>query len=166
MKISLIGFSLPRSRQKRFAVEGLGAALGADGVLRALVHRDSCVLAARVEYVELYAAGGVAVFVQEPLLDGVGLDATECFHTRILGCAAAAHLLDDEERAEVEEVRLATPCRARRADRAVDVEPRAEDGRVADAPRYLPREPARRRHAADLALRVYRVAVDSPVDVL
>src|ERR671928_914806 len=122
MKTSLIKLSLPRPRQQRLAVESLGAALRADGVLRALVHRDARVLAARVEYVELYAEARIAVLVQETALDRVGLDAPERLHPRVLRAAAATHLFDDEERAEVEEIRPAASCRTGRADRAVDVE--------------------------------------------
>src|SRR4051812_35884519 len=67
--------SLLRLRQQRLAVECFGAAVGADGVLRALVHGDARVVAARVEYVELYAEARIAVLVQQTLLDRVGLDA-------------------------------------------------------------------------------------------
>src|ERR1700749_2195390 len=130
--MSLIGLSLPWLRQKRLAVEGLGVAAGAGGLLRALVHRDSGVLAARVNDVEVYTEGGIAVSVEKTFLDGVGLDAPEGFHARVLRRAAAAHLFDDEERAEVVEIRLASSGRPGNADRAVYVEPRAEDGRVAD----------------------------------
>src|SRR5215207_526109 len=166
MKMSLMAFSPPRLRQQRLAVEGLRAGFGADGVPGALVHGDAGVLAARVEDVEVDAEGGVAVLVEQALLHGVGLDAPERLHAGVLRAFAAAHLLDDEEGAEVVEVRLAPTRRAGRADRAVHVQPRAEDGRVADAPRYLPRQPRGRRHAADLALRVDRVAVDRAVEVL
>src|SRR3954468_328133 len=121
MKMSLIKLSLPRPRQQRLAVESLRAALRADGVLRALVHRDARVLAARVEYVELYAEGWIAVLVEETFLDGVRLDASQSLHPRVLRAASTPHLLDDEERAEVEKIRFAPTRRARRTDRAVNV---------------------------------------------
>ena len=79
---------------------------------------------------------------------------------------AAPHLLDDEERRQVVEVRFAASRRSGGADVAVDVESRAQNRRVAGAPRNLPREAARRRHAADLALRVDAVAVDRAPEVL
>src|SRR5205085_11085500 len=116
--------------------------------------------------VEVYAEVRVAVFVEEAALDGVGLDASQGLHASVLRVRAAPHLLDDEEGAEVVEVRLASSGRACRADSAVNVEARAEYGRVADATGNLPRETARRRHAADFALRVDAVAVDRAVEVL
>src|SRR5262245_9964334 len=79
---------------------------------------------------------------------------------------AAAHFLDDEERAEIEEIGLAASGRSRRADFPVDIKSRAENRRVARATGNLPRQAARRRDAADVALRVDAVAVDRPVVVL
>src|SRR5439155_11817588 len=79
---------------------------------------------------------------------------------------AAPHLLDDHERRQVVEIGFAAPGRSGGADLAVDVQPRAENRRVADAAWNLPRQPARRRHAADLAFRVDAVAVDRAVVVI
>ena len=77
-----------------------------------------------------------------------------------------AHLLDDQERRQAVEVGLAAPRRPRRPHRAVDVEPRPENRRVADPPRYLPRESARRGHAADAAAGIDAVAVDGAVQLV
>src|SRR5205823_1546747 len=129
--------------------ESLRPLVGADGVLRAVVHGDSGVFASRVEDVEVDAEVRVAFLVEEATLDGVGLDAAEGLHASVFRVRAASHLLDDEEGAEVVEVRLAPSGRACRADCAVNVETSAEDGRVADATGNLPGKPARRRHAAD-----------------
>src|SRR5919197_1067019 len=152
--------------EERLARERLRAGVGADGVLRALVQGDACVLAARVEDVEVDAEVRQAAAVEQALLYGVGLDAAQGGHAGVLRVRAAAHLLDDEERAEVVEVRLAAARRAGGPDRAVNVESHAQDGRVAHAPRDLPRQAARRRHAADFALRVDAVAVDRAVEVI
>ncbi len=75
---------------------------------------------------------------------------------------AAAHLLDDEERAEVVEVGLAAAGGAGGADGVVAVLARADDRRVPDPPGDLPREPAGGGHRGDLPLRVHRVQVDRP----
>src|SRR5215213_8709367 len=52
------------------------------------------------------------------------------------------------------------------ANLVVDVEPGAEDGRVADPSRNFPGEPARGGHAADLPLRVDAVAIDGAVEMV
>src|ERR1051326_3189163 len=114
-----------RLRKQRVAVERPRACVGADGVARALVHRHARVLAARVEDVEVDAEVRIALLVEQALLDRVGLDAPERLHPGVLRVRAAAHLLDDEERAEAVKVRLAPSGRTRRADRAVNVETRA-----------------------------------------
>src|SRR6185295_7016402 len=67
---------------------------------------------------------------------------------------------------EIIEIRFATSRRARCADCAVDIQPRAEDRRIAETSRNLPRESTGRRDAADLTARVDAVAVDRAVQVL
>src|SRR5262249_56743655 len=54
----------------------------------------------------------------------------------------------------------------RGANLGVDVQPGAEYRRVPDAPRNLPRQPARRRNTAYLAARVDAIAIDRPIQML
>ena len=103
---------------------------------------------------------GLPLRVEQPLLDGVGLDALERFHAGVLRRHAAAHRLDDQERRQVVEIRLAASGGAGGADLVVDVEPGAEDRRVAGAAGDLPGQAARGRDAADVAVRADAVAVD------
>jgi len=79
---------------------------------------------------------------------------------------AAPHLFHDQERAQVVEVGFAAAGRSGGADFVVHVESRAENRRVADAAGNLPRQPAGRRHAADVAAGVDAVAVDRAVIVI
>ena len=88
------------------------------------------------------------------------------FHAGVLRALAAAHLSTMRNDAQVVEVGLAAPGRARGADFAVHIEPGAENRRVADAARNLPRQAAGRRDAADLAAGVDAVAVDRAVEVI
>src|SRR5204862_5409761 len=62
--------------------------------------------------------------------------------------------------AQAVKVGFATTGGAGRANLAVDIQPRAEDRRIADPSRNLPRQPTRRRHTADVASAVDAVAVD------
>ena len=73
---------------------------------------------------------------------------------------AAAHRLDDRERRQVVERRLAAPGRSGGADILPHVETGAENRRIADPPGNLPRQAARGRHAADFTARTDGVAVD------
>src|SRR6186997_1453443 len=98
--------------------------------------------------------------VQESCLDGVRADAFERFHPGILGMHATAHALDDEVRREVVEVRFAASRRPCRAHVVVDIETGAENRGITNASRDLPRETARGRDAADVAVRVDAVAID------
>ena len=108
---------------------------------------------------------GLPVGGQQPLLDRVRLHPPQRLHARVLGRAAPAHLLHDEERRQVVEVGLAAAGRAGGAHGVVDPEPGAEDRRVADPARDLEGEAARGGDAADLALRADAVAVDRAVAV-
>src|SRR5436853_4763268 len=78
---------------------------------------------------------------------------------------ALAHVLNDEERAEVIQIGFAATGGTRGAHFAVDVKPRPEDWRVTDPPRNFPREAARRRHTANLAFGVDPIAIDRAVNV-
>src|SRR5438876_3823069 len=60
-----------------------------------------------VEHVEGHVEVGRALVREQPLLDRVGPDALDRLHARVLGMAAAPHLLDDQVGREVEEVGLA-----------------------------------------------------------
>src|SRR5689334_25040960 len=73
---------------------------------------------------------------------------------------ATPHLLDDEERTQVVEVRFPATGGSGRAHAAVDVQAGSENRRVAHTTGNLPRQTARRRHAADVAAGVDAVAVD------
>ena len=104
--------------------------------------------------------------VEQAFLDGVGLDTPARLEARVFRMFPLPHHLDDYERREAVEIRFAAARRAGRAHFAIDVQTRPEDGRVADAPGDLPREPAGGRHAADLAFRADPVAIDRPIDVI
>src|SRR5690606_15905019 len=80
--------------------------------------------------------------VEQPVLDGVPLDAAARLDPRILRAPTPTHLLHDQERAQPEEVRFAPARGAGGADVAIHVEPRAEDRGITDAARDLPRQPA------------------------
>src|ERR1043166_9954556 len=108
----LLGLAL----EQRVAVEHPRPTVVAGGVLRAGVHGDAGVLAARVEDVEVDVEVRQAATVEQATLDGVGLDALQRRHAGILRVRAAAHLLDDEVGAEVvrsEERRVGKECRSR-----------------------------------------------------
>ena len=87
-------------------------------------------------------------------------------HAGVLRMHAPPHRLDDDERRQVVEIRLAAAGRSGGADAVPHVQPGAEDRRIADAARHLPRQPARRRHAADLAARTDGVAVDRAPEMI
>ena len=78
---------------------------------------------------------------------------------------ATAHLFHYQERAKVVKIRLATPGRAGRAYRAVNIEPGAEDGRVAKPSGNLPGQSAGGSNATDFALTVDTIAIDRSVQM-
>ena len=94
--------------------------------------------------------------------DAVGLlvDALEGDETRLLDALALPHGLDDRVRAARHEVRLAAPGGAAAPDAVLAVDPRADDGRVADAPRHLEEQSGRRRDADEVARRAPHGHVD------
>src|SRR5262249_14217450 len=134
--------------------------------MRTAVHDRAGVLTLRVQRIENDIEIRQPATVEQALLDGVGLDALERVERGVLRMHAPAHSLPGANRAEVVEVGLAAAGGARRADVAVDVEPGAEDGRVADAARDLPRQAAGGGHAADLPLRVDPIAIDRAVQMM
>src|SRR6185436_17256827 len=99
------------------------------------------VLAPGVQDVEAHAEEGPTVLREKTLLHGVGADALEGVHARVLRGHAPAEVLHDEVRGQVVEVRLAATGGSRCPYGAVHVEPRPQDGRVADPAGYLPGQP-------------------------
>src|SRR6185295_16767694 len=114
----------------------------------------------------LHLEAGMPAFVEQTLLDGARGDALQGLHAGVLGAAAAAQLLDDQERRQAQQVGLAASGGARRADLSVGIDARAQDGGVADAAWDLERQAARGRDARQLAARAQAAAVDRAVDVL
>src|SRR5437016_2618906 len=78
---------------------------------------------------------------------------------------APAHFLDDEERAEIEEIRFPAPGRSCGSNRAVHIQSGAQNRGIPNTPRNLEREPARSRDAADLSLAIDPIAVDGPIQM-
>src|SRR5882672_1079860 len=103
------------SLEQRLGLDHLPAVLVAEAI-RGLVHRHAGVLSLRVQRVEVQTEVRPPFRVQQPLLDRVLRDALERGQRGVLRVGAAAHLLDDHERTEVEEIRLAAAGRSRRAD--------------------------------------------------
>src|SRR5215213_100854 len=153
------------ARKQRFAGDRLRPVHVTERVLLSLVHGDARVLAPGVQNVKTYAEIGIPALVQQALFDRIRLYPLQRFEPRVFRRHPPAEVLDDQKRAEIVEVRLSAPRRARGPDGAVDVKPRAQDGRIAHAAGYLPRESARRRHSADLPCRVDGVTVDRSVKV-
>src|SRR5262245_11752025 len=81
-------------------------------------------------------------------------DAFDSVHRRFGGRHPAAHILDHRMRPVNVNALFAAPGRARRADFVVDVQPAADQRRIADSPRYLPCHPGGRRHTGHVTVGV------------
>src|SRR5215470_10515341 len=126
--------------------------------VRAGPYRRAGALAPLVDGVEVHVEVRFSVLVAHVLRERD--DTLERLEGGFLGRLALPHELDDGVRAAGPEVPLAPAGRAARADLAVDEESGADDGRIAEAPRDLEKEPRGGRAARDRAVGGHRIAVD------
>src|SRR5436305_5915845 len=80
--------------------------------------------------------------------------------TSLFGRRTAPHIFDHRTRAVDVDDLFAAAGRAGRTRVIVNIQPAADQGRVADATGYLPRQTARRGHAADVEIFIERETVD------
>src|SRR6185312_2604580 len=125
---------------------------------RALVAAGAGVLALLVHRVVGELEGRLAVHHEATLRHGD--HALHDLHERLLGRHALPHELDGEKGAADLDVRFAASGRPGGTYFVVAVLAGTDDRRVADAAGNLPREPARRRHRADVARGIDGVHVD------
>ena len=117
-----------------------------------------------VDAVELHVEVGAAIRVESVESRLVVRDPLAGLDRRVLGLQAPAHRFDDRVARQIQQVRLATTGRAGRAELVVELQPRTQNRRVADAAGDLVIEARGRRHAAEVAVRVERRAVDRAGD--
>ena len=139
-------------------IRQLGRAAVVNGEL-AGVERGGAELALLVDGVENDVEARLAVGREPPLL-GHRDHPLQRLEARIGRLHAAPHLLDGEEPAAHFDIGLAEPGRPRGADVVVGVLAGPDDGGIAHAAGDLERDPGRRRHRRDVAVRRDGVAVD------
>src|SRR5262245_37853755 len=127
------------------------------GEFRAFPQRGRAVFALLIDGVKIDVAEGGQLFL---VIAVTRRDAFDRVHRRFGRRHSPAHVLDDRMRAVDVYALFAAPGRARRADLVVDVHPAADQRRIADAARYLPRQPGGRRHAGNVPVRVNGQTVD------